>query len=121
MRQLKWVASFFGLFALAAMAPGCVVDPTYTSCFDSNDCEVGEECFEISTSVSGGTFCSNECTSDFDCESNLGFAGSCMNPDGVGGICFQECVFDADCFSTSVCIEFTDADGFFNTVCLPQN
>jgi hypothetical protein len=121
MTMLRWN----GLALAAALGTigigGCTLDPTYTDCFDSSDCEVDEQCFEIATAVSIGEFCSSNCVNDAQCESNLGFFGSCLDPDGAGGICFQECVFDADCFSSSVCVEFTDATGFFNTVCLPDN
>ncbi|MGE0786717.1 MAG: hypothetical protein AB7S26_13680 [Sandaracinaceae bacterium] len=117
MKHFVWFALGIGF-----VISGCAVDPTYTRCTSSADCEVAEDCFEITTSVSSGRFCSNDCTSDLNCEANLGFNGSCMDPDGMGGICFQECVFDSDCFSSSRCVEFTEAVGTFtNTICMPDN
>ena len=116
MSKLCWCVFAVSLLALG----GCVVDPTYTYCAASSECDVGETCFEVRTSASAGAFCSEECASDGQCENNLGFPGSCMNVDGIGGICFQECDFDSDCFSTSGCWDFTDATGFVNRVCLPE-
>lgn len=115
--SLAWVALY--AFGLSLGATGCVVDPTYTYCAASSECEVAETCFEIRTSASSGAFCSQDCSGDLVCERNLGFDGSCMNVDGLGGICFQECDIRADCFSTSDCFDFTDASGFTNRVCLP--
>lgn len=116
MSKLCWF-----VFAVSVLGVGgCVVDPTYTYCASSSECEVGETCFEIRTSDTAGAFCSEECTTDGQCETNLGFGSSCMNVDGLGGICFQECEFDSDCFSTSGCWDWTDADGFRNWVCLPD-
>lgn len=113
-----WVALV--IVGSAGLASGCVVDPTYTYCASSSECEVAERCFEVSTSATRGAFCSAECSSDIACERNLGFPGSCMNVDGLGGICFQECDINADCFSTSGCYDFTDITGFTNRVCLPE-
>ncbi len=119
MKKLSWLWAL-GIAGLIAL-PACTIDPTYTRCSTSADCEVSEECFQITTSVTNGNFCSSNCSADSQCERNLGFAGSCMDPDGNGGICFQECVLDVDCFSSSVCVEFIDNTGFLNFVCLPQN
>ena len=118
MKKLAYVALFMlgGGFAVS----GCVVDPTYTYCGSSSECEVREMCYEIGTSATRGAFCSEECSVDSQCERNLGFAGSCMNVDGLGGICFQECEIDADCFTSSGCWDFEDNDGFLNRVCLPE-
>ena len=116
MKKLFWVMSAMGLMALG----GCVVDPTYTYCGSSDECQATETCYEVTTSSTSGAFCSAECTSSGQCENNFGFSGQCMNVDGIGGICFQTCDFDSDCFSTSGCYDFTDADGFTDSVCLPQ-
>ncbi|MBX3271820.1 MAG: hypothetical protein KF729_16250 [Sandaracinaceae bacterium] len=118
MKNIAWVASIVVVVGLAAS--GCVLDPTYTYCSSSSECERHERCFEITTSATRGAFCSAECTSDLGCERNLGYRGSCMDVDGYGGICFQECDFHDDCYSTSGCFDFTDRTGFVNRVCLPQ-
>lgn len=116
MRKLVWVASSVALMAVG----GCVVDPTYTYCNDGNDCEPAEQCFIVMTTATEGAFCSEECSADFQCERNLGFPGSCMNADDLGGICFQECDINSDCFSSSECFDYTDTTGIVNRVCLPN-
>lgn len=117
---IAWVA-----LVMLGTVSGCVVDPTYTYCASSSECEVAESCFEVTTNATGGgiatsgAFCSQECTSDLDCERNLGFPGSCMVVDDIGSICFQECDYRSDCFSSSDCYDFTDVSRFTNRVCLP--
>ncbi len=118
MKKLVWVSSM--AVAILVVAQGCVLDPTYTYCGSSSECHARETCFEIRTSETAGAFCSEECTADSQCERNLGFRGSCMVADALGGICFQECEIHADCFSTSGCYDYTDSDGFTNRVCLPE-
>lgn len=118
MKNLSWIALV--MIVSGAAVSGCVVDPTYTYCARAAECEVREQCLEVRTSASAGAFCSQTCTADAQCERNLGFNGSCMNVDGLGGICFQECEINSDCFSSSDCFDFTDSTGFTNRVCLPQ-
>jgi len=118
MKKLVWVSTI--AVAVLVVAQGCVLDPTYTYCASTSECEVAEQCLEVTTSGSRGAFCTSNCTADAQCERNLGFRGSCMNADTVGGICFQECEVNADCFSTSGCYDFTDTTGFTNRVCLPE-
>jgi len=106
--------------AVLVIAQGCVLDPTYTYCSSTTECEARELCLEVRTTDTAGAFCTEECTTDGQCERNFGFPGSCMNADVHGGICFQECEFDSDCFSTSRCYDFRDETGFINAVCLPN-
>ena len=116
MKNLLLVSSVvFGL----SLGAGCALDPTYTHCAGNDDCELAEECFLFTTTVTDGRFCSEECTSDSQCERNLGFSGACMGVAGVTGLCFQECDFTSDCFSSSECVDFTDTNGVTNAVCVP--
>ena len=107
MNRLGWIALGCALLGVS----GCVIDPTYTYCASGGDCEAQEQCFEVATTRTNGAFCSEECASYLQCETNLGFPGVCMEVDRWGGICFQQCDFDSDCFGTSVCDEFAAPPG----------
>ncbi|MCB9594019.1 MAG: hypothetical protein H6719_14895 [Sandaracinaceae bacterium] len=96
------------------------VDRTYDYCATSTECSMEQTCFEIRTSATAGAACARECSSDAVCERNNGFPGACLNVDGLGGICFQQCEVASDCVSSSSCFDFTDADGFTDRVCLPE-
>jgi len=93
---------------------------SYRYCESTADCDADQSCFEVSTSETGGAFCTAECTTSSDCPGANGFPGACKDPDGMGGICFQQCDFDADCDPDSVCLPYEDFDGFIEPVCLPS-
>ena len=120
MRKLVWVV--FAALAMGTMASGCVIDNTYTSCIDSADCDIGDDCFEVSTAETIGNFCSNVCSSDAACESNFGFPGACYAIEAdPTSLCYQTCDFDSDCYFTSVCIEVLRTDGLTDFICAPSN
>lgn len=122
MKKLLWVALAVGVFGLGAS--GCTLDDTYASCFDTADCnDLDDQCWglDIPSSGTSGNFCSRECLDDLDCESNFGFSGACYAFDGATFLCHQRCDFDSDCYSTSLCIEVVDEDGFSDFVCVPDN
>ena len=124
MKKLFWAVAVVGLLGVG----GCVVDPTYDVCNDSLDCEADEQCIEVDTTATGGgtfgTLCTNDCIDSFDCESNFGFPGVCINPQPStgGALCFQQCDIDLDCFALSNCVLLEEpGTGFIDSVCLPNN
>lgn len=92
----------------------------YDFCASGAECAAAEECISISTSVTNGSMCSSSCSADAQCAPARGLNGACLDPDGAGGICFQECDVSADCSSDSVCVDFIDFDGVNNFICLPD-
>jgi hypothetical protein len=126
MRKLVWI--LFATLGFGTLASGCVIDNTYASCFDGADCDVGDDCYQVTVTdtsgslVSDGNFCSYGCSTDASCESNFGFVGRCYSlPPDLTQLCYQSCDFDADCYLSSVCVEVTRTDGFVDFICLPDN
>lgn len=111
------------LVVLAVLCWSCEVDDTYEFCFDELDCDVGDQCFRVTTGASDGSMCSYVCGSSAECESSFGFAGSCLALLGDGvSICYQQCIDDFDCAGTNVCLDAVDAFGaFVDRVCFPDN
>ncbi len=101
---------------------GC--DSTYTGCVTSAGCDPEDTCFQVQTTQSFGSFCTNTCRDDFDCERNLGFPGVCYSlvaDVNATPLCYQQCDFDVDCFSTSICVEVDLGGGLIDFVCMPNN
>ncbi|HJL18442.1 MAG TPA: hypothetical protein RMH99_22450 [Sandaracinaceae bacterium LLY-WYZ-13_1] len=103
----------------------CVPDDTYLACGTTADClDTRDQCWEVDVPAAGtlGNYCSNECIDDLDCQSANGFGGVCY---AVGGdpttLCYQQCDFDGDCYSGSVCVEVDLGGGVFDLICLPNN
>lgn len=121
MRKLLWIS--FAAFVMGSTA-GCVIDDTYSVCSDTSDCsDLDDQCVQLSIPAAGtfGNFCTHSCSGDFDCERNFGFDGACYNVEGAGPLCYQTCVDDLDCYSSSVCIELALTTGGFDYICVPDN
>jgi hypothetical protein len=126
MRKLLWVALAVGAMGLSTA--GCTLDDTYASCFDTEDCnDLDDQCFGLDLPSAGtsGNFCTRQCVDDLDCESNFGFGGVCYSFEAGPSptfLCHQQCDFNSDCYSSSVCIDVTDSSGFvIDRVCVPDN
>lgn len=120
MKRLLWLA-----FAVAVMgsAAGCAA-PTYGRCSTSSDCaDPLDQCWSVSLGPAGtsGRFCSYTCTSDAQCEPNFGFSGACYSLEGTNFLCYQRCVFDSDCYGSSVCVGVARTTGGLDFVCVPNN
>ena len=127
-KALITTASAFALLMLGGT--GCVVDDTYASCRSDSSCnDTADQCVFVAVpdARTQGGFCSYGCTTDAACESNFGFPGRCYEILPAPGepanprVCFQECDFDSDCWSFSLCVEVDDGTGFFQAICLPDN
>lgn len=117
---------FLGLsvLVLGAFGSGCRVDAaTYDECIDSSDCQGGDTCTRVITSVSDGRMCTHSCESNANCGGPAGLGGSCYmifgdpNPDNF--VCYQRCVNDFDCFSGSRCFDATMEGAVTDAVCFP--
>ena len=117
MKKLLWIA--LAALAMGSTVAGCTIDDTYTSCFDSSDCAT-DTCYQITTGATSGSMCTYTCSAG-GCESNLGFNGECY---AIGAdptfLCYQQCTFDSDCYSSSVCLEVIRTDGGSDFICVPD-
>ncbi len=121
MRKLLWIS--FALVVMGSTA-GCVIDDTYSYCFDSSDCsDLDDQCVRLTVpaAATDGQYCTHSCAGDFDCESNFGFAGACYDVEFSGVfLCFQTCDFTSDCYSSSVCQQIDLGGGVIDFICLPN-
>lgn len=116
------LCSVFAIVASGLLGSGCIVDTTYTSCFDDLDCNGIDLCYTVDSGPAIGEFCSYSCIDDFDCESNLGFSGACYDFAGAPDVlCYQRCDLNIDCFASSRCVDVVDDFGVADAVCVPDN
>lgn len=120
MKRLLWLA--FAVTVMGSTA-GCVLDNTYGRCVTSADCtDPLDDCWLVQLGPAGtsGRFCSYQCGTDLDCESNFGFGGACYSLEDTNQLCYQRCVDDFDCYSSNVCVEVIRTTGGVDFVCVPN-